>query len=533
MRPVHFAFVLSALALAAGCSKAPEPVKAPASAAVPVAEKPAGIAWIHSDGNLDAAFAKAKAENKPLFLYWGAVWCPPCNQVKSTIFNRQQFIDKSKQFVPVYLDGDGKGAQKLGTQYKVRGYPTMILFSPDGKEVMRLPGEVDEQRYVAALTLAMGAARPLKTTLTAALAKDTALTEQDWTMLALHSWETDEATLLPKDQVPGALATLAANCPPQYKNAQARLDLKALIAAANNKENKAPLDAAARGRFTAVLADPVLARENLEALAYSVDSLAAKLAPAKSSERTQLVSAWDAALGKLAADANLSRADQLAALSGRVGLAKLDQPKDAKLAEPLVQAVRDAANKVDQSATDKYERQAVIPFAADILADAGLMQESNSLLTAELPKAVSPYYHMLGLAANAKTAGDKQAAVDWAGKAYAAAQGPATRIQWGASYVGMLVDQTPQDVARIEKAVASIFAELEPVPETFYERNQRSLERIAKRLATWNKDGTHKLVVDRLRGQLGSVCTKLPAADASRAACDGVFNPPAAAGKNA
>ncbi|MFM2398747.1 MAG: hypothetical protein RL341_904 [Pseudomonadota bacterium] len=530
MLTVHLVFGLTALALVAGCSKAPEPPTAAAPAAV--AEKTAGIAWVHSDGNLDAAFAKAKAENKPLFLYWGAVWCPPCNQVKATIFNRQEFIDKSKLFVPVYLDGDGKGAQKLGTQYKVRGYPTMILFSPEGKEVIRLPGEVDGQRYVAALTLAMSAARPLKATLTAALAKDAGLTEQDWTMLALHSWETDEAALLPKDQVPGALATLAANCPPQYKSAQSRLDLKALVAAASNKENKTLLDAAARSRFTAVLADPMLARENLEALAYSVDSLAAKLAPAKSAERVQLVSAWDAALGKLAADASLSRADQLAALSGRIALAKLDQPKDAKLAEPLVQAVRDAATKIDQSATDKYERQAVIPFAADILADAGLMQESNRLLTAELPKAVSPYYHMLGLAANAKTAGNKQAAVDWAGKAYEAAQGPATRIQWGASYVGILVEQTPQDAARIEKAVASIFAELEPVPETFYERNQRSLERIAKRLTAWNKDGAHKAVVERLHAQLGGVCAKLPAADASRAACDGVFSPPAPAAGN-
>ena len=55
---------------------------------------------------IDAAFAKARAEGKPVFLYWGAVWCPPCNQVKATIFNRQDFIDRSRFFVPVYLDGD-------------------------------------------------------------------------------------------------------------------------------------------------------------------------------------------------------------------------------------------------------------------------------------------------------------------------------------------------------------------------------------------------------------------------------------------
>lgn len=66
-----------------------------------------------------------------MFLYWGAVWCPPCNQVKSTIFNRPDFIAATRQFVPVYLDGDSENAQQLGEKFKVRGYPTMILFRPD------------------------------------------------------------------------------------------------------------------------------------------------------------------------------------------------------------------------------------------------------------------------------------------------------------------------------------------------------------------------------------------------------------------
>ena len=58
--------------------------------------------------------------------------------------------------------------------------------------------------------------------------------------------------------------------------------------------------------------------------------------------------------------------------------------------------------------------------------------------------------------------GDKAAAVDWAEKAYAAAKGPATRLQWGSRYVALLVELTPQDAARIEKAAASVIGELEP-----------------------------------------------------------------------
>ena len=103
----------------------------------------------------------ARADSKPVFVYWGAKWCPPCNQVQATLFNRQDFIERSRAFVPVYVDGDSPGAQKIGARFRVSGYPTMVLFNVQGKEVTRLPGEVDPVRYTEVLTLGMNAARPV------------------------------------------------------------------------------------------------------------------------------------------------------------------------------------------------------------------------------------------------------------------------------------------------------------------------------------------------------------------------------------
>ena len=105
-----------------------------------------------------------------MFLYWGAKWCPPCNQVQATLFNRQDFIERSRAFVPVYVDGDSPGAQKLGTRFRVSGYPTMLMLKPSGEEVTRLPGEVDPARYTELLNLGMNAARPVKAVLADALA---------------------------------------------------------------------------------------------------------------------------------------------------------------------------------------------------------------------------------------------------------------------------------------------------------------------------------------------------------------------------
>ena len=62
--------------------------------------KSQGIAWeTFADNNSDAIFARAKASGRPVFLYWGAVWCPPCNQVKANVFNRADFIVKSQLFI--------------------------------------------------------------------------------------------------------------------------------------------------------------------------------------------------------------------------------------------------------------------------------------------------------------------------------------------------------------------------------------------------------------------------------------------------
>src|SRR5688572_28733883 len=149
--------VLVCVALAlAGCGrKAPAPAAAPLAAAAAGAGEthlPKGIDWF--EGDLDAAFAAAKAADKPLFLYWGAEWCPPCSQIKATIFNQREFQERSRLFVPVYLDGDTPSAQKHGETFAVNGYPTMILFRADGKEITRLPGGVDVTRYATILDVA-------------------------------------------------------------------------------------------------------------------------------------------------------------------------------------------------------------------------------------------------------------------------------------------------------------------------------------------------------------------------------------------
>ena len=531
-------FWLIAVAAALGaCSKAPEPPPAAGAPATPadtsragtgaIAHPETGVAW--HQGDVDAAFVAARAEHKPVFLYWGAVWCPPCNQVKATIFNRQDFIERSRHFIPVYIDGDRPGAQWQGARFNVSGYPTMILFDPDGREITRLPGEVEADQYMRVLALGMSGARPVKETLAAALAADAkksgkALTPEEWRMLAYYSWVTDDGELLPKERVAPTLTRLADACPAEPRETALRLRLQALAAAATAKDAKPHSDPAAALLVRQATADPGRTRANFDLLTYFAGKIAANITLPRSAGRGELVAAWDVALDRLAADAGLWNADRLIVLAARVDLAKLDAGK-APLPAALQHRVRDEVARADRETADVYARQAVISTAAELLAEAGMMDASDALLTAELARSHSPYYYMLGLAANAKTRGDKAAALEWHARAWTAAVGAATRLQWGASYVNALIELAPQDSARIESVADRVIGELEATPDTFYDRNRRALERIGKKLAAWNKSGNHNHALRRLYAQMGSVCAKLPPGDPARATCAGVLRP--------
>ncbi len=441
------------------------------------------IQWYH--GSVEQAFAEAKNQRKPIFLYWGAVWCPPCNQLKATLFKNPAFVGKTRLFVPVYLDGDTESAQKLGEQFGVLGYPTMILFSPDGEEITRLPGGMSLDLYPQMLDLALDQVKPVARILHEIIDQGRKPRAQELHLLAYYSWQQDGGKAVGKRDLFALLKKLSELTPEEMVKEKVRFQVEYLSLLATRDQPLTEAERQSAIHITqAILESADLVRDNFYFPVYDMEELLPRLSCENSPERKALLAAWHKALLGLKADKNLSKAQQLNVYTGLLHWMKLaGKPIDAAFQQEVAAAVARAR----QHLADGHERIAVNYAAYGALQASAQEAQAQALINNEIQAGSNDQYWMLVLADLAKQSGQAEEALSWYAKAWETARGGATRVQWGSYYIRELTQQAPDQEARIVKVSEQLFALLKTLKTPFHGRSRRALERVFKALNSWGE----------------------------------------------
>lgn len=516
MRIHHAAILLVLLPLLGACADV-QGEKAPAAV-----EHATEVAWFQ--GDTDAAFALAKKEGRPLLLYWGAEWCPPCHELKTKVFHTAAFVDKSREFVAVYLDADTEHAQVLGEQLGVTSYPTVLIFSPDGQELMRMPTDVSAERFVELLDVARVRMRPVHELLDEVLragAENAA--PADLNVLAFHSWGQDTKIEMDADQRLATFRQLYERTPdslPLEKSRFLGLFLEAAAGGAGAGKSSLTTDerSALQGEVTALLADPELRTANLPLVAYSAGDVVRLLQPQAGSERDALVRQWEEAARHLEDDDSLSVGDRLTAILPRVELARLDAvdgEEEPPLPAALSDHIRERVTWAAGSVTDDSELQSVMSTMVWLLEEAGLSAEAETLLTERMNDAHAPYYFMSKIAGMKQAADRPDEAVTWFRKAYDSARGRYTRFRWGSIYLRKVMELEPEDAGKLESASFEILGEVLTFDDAFAGGNYMRLRQLESAYQGWNESGAHDAELSRIRELVHGACERYPADDAA------------------
>lgn len=116
--------------------------------ALSVSANAAGIEFFH--GSWAEAVAKAKSENKLIFVDFFTDWCGPCYNMAHTVFTLPEVGHYyNNTFINMKIDAEkGEGAE-LAKKYGVRSYPTYAFIDPATEKMVHRSGSRQEpERFI-------------------------------------------------------------------------------------------------------------------------------------------------------------------------------------------------------------------------------------------------------------------------------------------------------------------------------------------------------------------------------------------------
>lgn len=114
-----------------------------------------GIEFFH--GTYEEALAKAKAENKIIFMDAFAEWCGPCKRMAATTFKEAK-VGKffNANFVNVKMDMEKGEGPALGRKFDVSAYPTLLFINEKGEQIHKAVGALQADGLIGSARQALG-----------------------------------------------------------------------------------------------------------------------------------------------------------------------------------------------------------------------------------------------------------------------------------------------------------------------------------------------------------------------------------------
>lgn len=104
---------------------------------------------VFETGTFAEVLAKARKENKPVFIDFYTDWCGPCKKMSADVFMQSNVGDLfNKNFINYKIDAEKGEGVEIAKKYGVSAYPTMIWMDSEGKQLHKILGARDMESFV-------------------------------------------------------------------------------------------------------------------------------------------------------------------------------------------------------------------------------------------------------------------------------------------------------------------------------------------------------------------------------------------------
>ena len=108
-----------------------------------------GMVFEPAGTTLEQASAKAKAENKLIFLDCFTTWCGPCKKMARDVFP-QELVGNymNPKFINLQIDMESEYGAPLAKKLQIQAYPTFVIFNADAQEIGRFLGGSSAEDFI-------------------------------------------------------------------------------------------------------------------------------------------------------------------------------------------------------------------------------------------------------------------------------------------------------------------------------------------------------------------------------------------------